>query len=88
MSWGGEIRRTERPIIVGKPLEPGGSRKGGPAESPSHRGPLWRPSAWNERRRPMFPDRALRRDAIWYPVSEACWMSGLREYGYAGLRDA
>jgi hypothetical protein len=36
----------------------------------------------------MFPDRALRRDVIWYPVSEACWMSGLREYGYAGLRDA
>ena len=55
---------------------------------PTHRGPLWRPSAWNERRCPMFPHRALRRDAIWCPVSEACWMSGRREYGYAGLRDA
>ena len=41
-----------------------------------------------EKRRPMFSHRALRRDAIWCSVSEACWMSGLREYGYAGLRDA
>jgi hypothetical protein len=25
---------------------------------------------------------------LWCPLSEACWIGELREYGYAGLRDA
>jgi hypothetical protein len=45
----------------------------------------WLYSAWNERVRFTFQCQALRRDALWCPLSEACWISELREFGYAGL---
>ena len=44
--------------------------------------------AWNQERRFTFPDRALRRGAVQCPFSEACWISELREYGYARPRNA
>jgi hypothetical protein len=48
----------------------------------------WLHSAWNERGRLTFQCQALRRDAVGCPLSEACWISKLRDIGYAGLRDA
>jgi hypothetical protein len=46
------------------------------------------PCGGNEGSRSVSPDRALRRDAVWCSLSEACWIRELRECRYAGLRDA
>jgi hypothetical protein len=59
----------------------------------SPKGSLHRPfyagtPEWNEGSHSVFPHQALRRDAVWCSPSEACWISELRECGYAGLRDA
>ena len=51
-------------------------------------GPLLRSLAWNQEWGFTFPDRALRRHAVQCPFSEACWISELREYGYARPRNA
>jgi hypothetical protein len=47
---------------------------------------LWgRHSHWRRVPLLVFPNRALRRDAVWCPLSEACWMSS---FGSAGMRDS